>query len=611
MNNATTTSANDDFDALLEASSLGSLRVTSAIGATPPDARRRFEHAARSPETYNVDTEAASGQHVTYAPLHEPLMPTHVPVEHGRRPITQLVIAGQTGSGKTAGLAAALQYACTAGIVASDDASARRKIFLVERGTLAALLCVVLDAEEEAHAWTPSALERLADLLTTRPAMLAAPPAALEPPASRKLDTAPTDRPSTGFTEFAARIQMRMLLSLPGSPDRPTDHGLLQWVRTPPAQWTSVKTARRAHNAVLPLSVIDDEIDQLMAPAPLLTDSAKTQMQVSLLDGYVRMQEVAREALRRTARMGWAQPDAQQQPWSLSPADRASSMRPDNGKITRLRELWNICPSFPQDVRSVPMTWYGAEQYLSISERLLHTWRLSAAGRLESVALADECHSSRPMLLHSAMQGLPWLIVVAAPSLGAAPSPLRASEPRDVGVLDSDIIPVHVETPSTKPPGSPRGTAVLPRRQFMHAEITGRLHVDREGIHTLPLVVRFRYRATDPYAVEAVFGPDDMDVTWVFARELLAAGVHAKTGDGDVTVWPGLHGPAVGPWIYIELKPPSGTALLSLPRARVEEFLNETNIAVPPGTEERHLACTLPDFESQLTQLTGNQGRSD
>lgn len=132
--------------------------------------------------------------------------------------------------------------------------------------------------------------------------------------------------------------------------------------------------------------------------------------------------------------------------------------------------------------------------------------------------------------------------------------------------------------------------------------------MDREGSRTSPLPVLFRYRATDPYAVETVFGPEDTDVTWVFARDLLAAGMHAKTGDGDVTIWPGLHGPVNNTWIYIELKPPSGTALVSLPRARVEEFLNETNIAVPPGTEEDHLTCTLPDFEGQLTQLTGNPG---
>ena len=260
------------------------------------------------------------------------------------------------------------------------------------------------------------------------------------------------------------------------------------------------------------------------------------------------------------------------------------------------RTLERVLP-FPQDVHTVPMAWSGHGRHLYISERLLHSWRQPAAGRLESVVLVDECHSSRPMLLRSAMQGLPWLIVVAAPSLHTAQSTLSAFGPRGVGMRDSGILPVGVGTPLTGQPGLPRDTANLSQGQFMQAEITGRLHVDREDTRTLPLAVCFRYRATDPYAVETVFGSEDTDVTWAFARDLLAAGMHAKTGDGDVTVWPGLQGPAGSAWIYIELKPPSGTALVSLPRIRVEEFLNKTNIAVPPGTEEGRIACTLPDFE--------------
>ncbi|MER7149171.1 SsgA family sporulation/cell division regulator [Streptomyces xanthochromogenes] len=422
-----------------------------------------------------------------------------------------------------------------------------------------------------------------------------------------RTDIAPTDRTPTRFVESAAHISMRMLLSLSGSPDRHTDHLLAQWVRKP-AQWRSANTARSAHNTKLPLCVIDDELDQMLAPATLLTDSSDTQSQLSRLDGYVRMQLAERETFPRPTRTGLAQPGGQQRPWNLPPANLADSMRHGTWEITRLHELWSVRTPFPRDVHTVPMAWPGHGRYLYISERLLYSWRQPAAGRLESVVLVGECHSSRPMLLSCAMQGLPWLIVVAAPSMHTVQSLLPASEPPGVGVRDSGIIPANVETPLVRQPELFGDTTALSHVQVMHAEITGQLHVDREGSRTSPLPVLFRYRATDPYAVETVFGPEDTDVTWVFARDLLAAGMHAKTGDGDVTIWPGLHGPVNNTWIYIELKPPSGTALVSLPRARVEEFLNETNIAVPPGTEEDHLTCTLPDFEGQLTQLTGNPG---
>ncbi|MFE9404718.1 SsgA family sporulation/cell division regulator [Streptomyces sp. NPDC006530] len=373
-----------------------------------------------------------------------------------------------------------------------------------------------------------------------------------------KLDIAPTDRTPTGFMESAARIHMRMLLSLSGNPDRHTDRLLLQRVRKPSAQWRSANSARSAHNTVLPLCAIDDELDrQMMASVTLLTDSSATQTQLSSLDGYVRMQAAASETFRRPTRIGsGAQPDAQQRPWNLPPANLADSMRHGTWEITRLHELWNVCCPFPQDVHTVPMAWSGHGRYLYTSERLLHSWGQPAAGRLESVVLVDECHSSRPMLLRCAMQGLPWLIVVAAPSMHTAQSLLPASEPPGVGVRDSGIIPVDVETPLARQPELFGDTAALSHVQVMQAEITGRFHVDREGSRTLPLPLLFRYRATDPYVVEAVFGPEDTDVTWVFARDLLAAGMHAKTGDGDVTIRPSLHGPVNNTWIYIELKPP-------------------------------------------------------
>ena len=102
----------------------------------------------------------------------------------------------------------------------------------------------------------------------------------------------------------------------------------------------------------------------------------------------------------------------------------------------------------------------------------------------------------------------------------------------------------------------------------------------------VPLPVSLRYCATDPYAVRAVFSGDGMEVEWVFARDLLAEGLHRPTGTGDVRVWPSRsHGQGV---VCIALSSPEGEALLEAPARALESFLKRTDAAVPPGTEHRH-----------------------
>jgi hypothetical protein len=60
--------------------------------------------------------------------------------------------------------------------------------------------------------------------------------------------------------------------------------------------------------------------------------------------------------------------------------------------------------------------------------------------------------------------------------------------------------------------------------------------------------------------------------------------------------------------IFIQLSPPSGTALVSLPRTRVEEFLNQTTSIVPAGAEHNYISSTLHELERQLNQLTTHSG---
>ncbi len=55
----------------------------------------------------------------------------------------------------------------------------------------------------------------------------------------------------------------------------------------------------------------------------------------------------------------------------------------------------------------------------------------------------------------------------------------------------------------------------------------------------VPLVASMCYSADDPYAIRMAFhvGADE-PVEWIFARELLSAGLRGPAGEGDVQVWP-------------------------------------------------------------------------
>jgi Streptomyces sporulation and cell division protein, SsgA len=116
----------------------------------------------------------------------------------------------------------------------------------------------------------------------------------------------------------------------------------------------------------------------------------------------------------------------------------------------------------------------------------------------------------------------------------------------------------------------------------------------------LPVVADLRYSAQDPLAVEALFddgGPDP--VRWVFARDLLAAGLDRRTGDGDVVIWPTQDAQA-RPAVHLRLRSPSGDALLEAPADAVAEFLAATTRLVPPGTEYQHV-----DIDAALASLWG------
>lgn len=106
---------------------------------------------------------------------------------------------------------------------------------------------------------------------------------------------------------------------------------------------------------------------------------------------------------------------------------------------------------------------------------------------------------------------------------------------------------------------------------------------------------RLRYRAEEPYAVMLVFDSDSGPIEWIFARDLLATGLTAPAGEGDVRIWPA---DSTDP-IFFELRSPSGQAVFAADRGQLERFLRHTEQIVPRGGEtavmavDRHLAALL------------------
>jgi len=121
-------------------------------------------------------------------------------------------------------------------------------------------------------------------------------------------------------------------------------------------------------------------------------------------------------------------------------------------------------------------------------------------------------------------------------------------------------------------------------------ELHLRLVVSSES--SLPVPAGLRYDTADPYAVHATFhtGAEET-VEWVFARDLLAEGLHRPTGTGDVRVWPSRsHGQGV---VCIALSSPEGEALLEAPARALESFLKRTDASVPSAVPEPVL-CLEP-----------------
>jgi len=142
------------------------------------------------------------------------------------------------------------------------------------------------------------------------------------------------------------------------------------------------------------------------------------------------------------------------------------------------------------------------------------------------------------------------------------------------------------------------------------AELGLRLVVPQQTI--VPLVASLYYSGSDPYAVRMAFhvGTDE-PVEWIFARDLLAAGIDARHGEGDVKVWPSAQSCAEsdglevigdasteGTVLNIELSSPFGQAHFEAPAQAMAAFLHRTYQIVPAGQESGYI-----DIEAELNDL--------
>lgn len=112
---------------------------------------------------------------------------------------------------------------------------------------------------------------------------------------------------------------------------------------------------------------------------------------------------------------------------------------------------------------------------------------------------------------------------------------------------------------------------------------------------TTKVPARLRYDVTDPYAITLLFDNGAAGtIEWIFARNLLAAGMRAPCGDGDVRIWP-----AEGRnQVFIQLSSPSGRAVFAAMTGRIGPFLEQTRRLVPYGAESG-----LLDLDSTLRLL--------
>ncbi|QHC32330.1 MULTISPECIES: SsgA family sporulation/cell division regulator [unclassified Streptomyces] len=125
--------------------------------------------------------------------------------------------------------------------------------------------------------------------------------------------------------------------------------------------------------------------------------------------------------------------------------------------------------------------------------------------------------------------------------------------------------------------------------------VEARLVAAAPRMQSIPATLR--YDRCDPFAVRMTFPApatlEGVEVCWTFARELLAAGLLAPEGQGDVRVRPYGYDR-----IVLEFHAPEGTAVVHVRAGEIRRFLESTGELVPVGLEHLQL-----DLDHHLAEL--------
>jgi hypothetical protein len=122
------------------------------------------------------------------------------------------------------------------------------------------------------------------------------------------------------------------------------------------------------------------------------------------------------------------------------------------------------------------------------------------------------------------------------------------------------------------------------------------------GTGEADLDAELRYDPADPFAVSLAIGVDCGEpVVWTFARDLLAAGVNAACGEGDITIEPDLSEGFGGDVRRLRITLATDCMATMLASTdRVVEFLVETYSVVATGAELDRV-----DFDAEIAALLG------
>ncbi|MFG2937681.1 SsgA family sporulation/cell division regulator [Streptomyces sp. NPDC048282] len=133
------------------------------------------------------------------------------------------------------------------------------------------------------------------------------------------------------------------------------------------------------------------------------------------------------------------------------------------------------------------------------------------------------------------------------------------------------------------PQNNPCGDIRSAEHDCPDLDLTVWLHVTL--YESLPLQARFSYDESLPLEVHVEFSNSAGGVvTWALSRDLLIAGMHQPSGDGDVRILPPCprHG---GNGLWVLLQGRRGGALLEIRLAPVRRWIAGTLTSVPLGTE--------------------------